>query len=322
MDRDKRWDRCEQAYDLLTDLKAPYHARTASEALQQAYARNETDEFVKPTLIGHSDPIQDGDIVFFMNFRADRARQLSHAFTDPNFTGFQRAKWPHLGEFVTLTEYAKDIPASIIYPAANLENLLVTILEQHNLTQLRIAETEKYAHVTYFFNGGRDEPHQGEDRILIPSPKAATYDLCPEMSAKQITDHLVDAILQSRYDVIICNFANADMVGHTGNFEATRASVEAIDVCIGKIYSALKSVQGEMIITADHGNAEIMFDETTHQPHTAHTTEKVPFLYVGKPSKILQQQGSLSDIAPTILYLLNIPKPKEMSGSSLIQLSD
>ncbi len=322
MDRDKRWDRSEQAYDLLTAGKAEFHAKSAVDALQQAYARNESDEFVKPTLIGHSDPIQDGDIVIFMNFRADRARQLSYALTDPNFTGFQRLKWPHLGEFVTLTEYAKNISASVAYPPISLENLLVTILEQHKLTQLRIAETEKYAHVTYFFNGGRDEPHQGEDRILIPSQKAATYDLCPEMSVKQITEQLVDAILKLKYDVIICNFANADMVGHTGNFDATRSSIEVMDACIGNTYSALKAVQGEMIITADHGNAEIMFDATTRQPHTAHTTENVPFLYVGKHAKIIKEQGSLSDIAPTMLYLLDIPKPNEMSGTSLVQLSD
>lgn len=321
MDRDRRWERIEQAYRLLTESIAPYHANTAIQALEMAYARGETDEFVKPTLIGEPIPVQDGDIVIFMNFRADRARQLSYAFTDPQFHGFLRKKCPKLRNFISLTEYSKDLKADIAFPSVNLKNLLVNVLADHKMKQLRLAETEKYAHVTFFFNGGRDTPFEGEDRILVPSHKGvATYDLYPEMSATQITDQLVEVLQKSQYDLIICNFANADMVGHSGNLEATVSAVEEIDACLGRIYSALQAAGGEMLITADHGNAECMFDYTASQPHTAHTTEDVPFIYVGRRAQITHEDGTLSDIAPTILMLLDLPKPKEMTGVSLVRL--
>lgn len=320
MDRDRRYDRTQSVYELLTENKAVYSFDSALSALQAAYEHNETDEFVTPTLIGQHPPIQTGDIVLFMNFRSDRARQLSYAFTDPNFSGFPRKVWPKLAEFLTLTEYSKDISAEVLYPPISLKNMLGEYLEQHHLRQLRIAETEKYAHVTFFFNGGREKPYVGEDRILVPSPSVATYDLCPEMSAFQITEQLIDAIKHHKYDVMICNFANADMVGHSGIFDATVKAIEILDVCLGKILNALQEVGGEAMITADHGNAEYMFDETTQQPHTAHTEEPVPFVYVGRTARITHRNGTLADIAPTILTLLDLPIPKEMTGHSLVEL--
>ncbi len=319
MDRDKRYERTEAAYRMLTEGLAPYHAKNVEEGLNLAYQRKETDEFVQPTLIGQQTTIQDGDIVFFMNFRADRARQLSRALTDPNFSGFQRRIFPKLAEFVTLTFYEKGLTNKIAFSSLEIKNLLGEYLEKQNLKQLRIAETEKYAHVTYFFDGGHDAAYQGEDCILIPSPKVGTYDHCPEMSANQITDELVKVILSQRYDVIICNFANADMLGHTGDFSATVKAIETLDHCLMHITEALKEVQGEALITADHGNAEYMFDESTGQPHTAHTLSLVPFIYLGRPATITHHQGSLADIAPTLLTALGLPIPEEMTGSSLIK---
>lgn len=322
MDRDKRFERTEQCYRLLTENVAPYQATTAIEGLNQAYARGETDEFVSPTVIGAPHPIQSGDVVIFMNFRADRARQLSNALTHPQFNGFKRVLWPQLAEFVTLTNYGKDLQAQVLFPTVQLHNMLGAYLEQNQMRQLRIAETEKYAHVTYFFNGGRDTPYQNETRIMIPSPLVPTYDLCSEMSAPQITEQLIEAINAHRFDVIVCNFANADMLGHTGHFDATVKSIETLDVCLEAILKALKAIGGEAIITADHGNAECMFDETTGQPHTAHTLAKVPFIYVGRPAKIIQSEGTLADIAPTLLLLLDLKLPMEMTGASLISLSE
>lgn len=323
MDRDKRWERTQEAYDLLTLGKAMYKAPDAITALNLAYARGENDEFVKATSIHQNDKpvtIDDGDTVIFMNFRSDRARQLSHAFVDKFFTGFQRIKSPTV-HFITLTEYDVSLSVPIAFPPESLTNILGECISNLGLRQLRIAETEKYAHVTFFFNGGVEKPFPGEDRILIPSPKVATYDLQPAMSALEVTDRLIAEIKEQRYDLIICNFANADMVGHSGNLPATIEAIEILDTCLGKIIHALQAVGGEAIITADHGNAEIMFDEKTKQPHTAHTHQAAPFLYVGRKADITKKNGLLSDIAPTILYLLERPKPDEMTGQSLLTLT-
>ncbi len=323
MDRDKRFERIQVAYDLLTQGKADYHATSAIAGLELAYARKETDEFVKATTIhaANSAPItiQEGDSVIFMNFRADRARELTRALVDKNFQGFERAVWPQVN-FVTLTEYDATFNVTIAFAPERLDNILGEYLSSLSLKQLRIAETEKYAHVTFFFNGGIETPYPHEDRVLIPSAKVATYDLKPEMSAFEVTEKLIDAIQSEKYDVIICNFANPDMVGHTGDLTATIHAIEVIDTCLGKIVTALQKVGGEALITADHGNAELMFNEKTGQPHTAHTHELVPLLYIGRPARISKTNGILSDIAPTLLYLLGIAKPNEMTGQSLIEL--
>lgn len=322
MDRDQRWERVQKAFDLLTQGKADYQASTAIKGLQLAYERGETDEFVKPTVIHEPDQkpiiIEDGDVVVFMNYRADRARQLTRAFTDLDFTGFQRKVLPKLANFITLTQYAADIKARIAFPTQTLNNVLGKYISDLDLKQLRIAETEKYAHVTFFFNGGQETPFPGEERILVPSQKVATYDLKPEMSAPEITDQLIKAIHGKKYDLIICNFANPDMVGHTGNFAATVQAIEVIDKCIKQIVASLKEVGGELIITADHGNAENMYDETIQQPLTSHTTDPVPFLYVGRPATINPGEETLADIAPTMLYIMGLAKPEEMTGKSLI----
>ncbi len=320
MDRDQRWERITLAYDMLTQRKASFQAENAIVALESAYARGETDEFVKPTCIEGGLPVQTNDVVFFMNFRSDRARQLTHAFVDESFSGFDRGPKIKLADFITLTEYEAGLPVSVVYPPQALHNVMGEYLAHLGMTQLRIAETEKYAHVTFFFNGGREAPFAGEDRILIPSPKVATYDLQPEMSAYLITDRLVGAIESGKYQVIICNFANADMVGHTGQFAATVQAIEVLDTCIGRIVSALQKVGGQAFITADHGNAEKMEDEHTHQPHTAHTTDPVPLIYIGRPATILHQDGVLSDIAPTMLSLMDLPIPIEMTGRVLLKV--
>jgi 2,3-bisphosphoglycerate-independent phosphoglycerate mutase len=325
MDRDKRWDRVQQAYDLLTMGLADYHVSDALTGLQLAYGFGDSDEFIKPTSIHPNDEppikIENDDTVIFMNFRADRARELTQAFIDNDFDGFERRARPHLSEFVTLTEYDRTFHVSVAYPPERLTHILAEYLSEQGMRQLRIAETEKYAHVTFFFNGGVEQPYPGEDRILIPSSKVATYDLHPEMSAYEITDQLLTEIESEKYDVIICNFANPDMVGHTGNFEATVKAIETIDHCLGKIIPALQAVGGEAIITADHGNAEYMFDKTTDQAHTAHTSDPVPFVYIGRPAIITEAHGILSDIAPTMLYLMGLEKPAEMTGKTLVSLS-
>ncbi len=322
MDRDNRWDRVQKAYELLTEAKAPFQASSAVEALEQAYARGETDEFVEPTTIGpNAIHIQDGDILIFMNFRADRAREISYALTQEDFQGFQRAQRPQLAEFITLTEYAEDLKAKLIFPSNNIHNTLGEFLSHQNLNQLRIAETEKYAHVTYFFNGGLEEPFPGEDRILIPSPKVATYDLQPEMSAPELTKKLVAAIRSQKYATIICNYANFDMVGHTGNEEAAMKAVECIDQCLGEVLAALRETDTDALITADHGNIECLYDETAHQPHTAHTTNLVPLIYVGsRAAEFNSLSGSLADVAPTLLYLMGLNQPVEMMGHNLLKL--
>lgn len=324
MDRDHRWDRVQKAYDLLTGGNAPFHAPDAQAGLALAYARGETDEFVQPTAIhAAGEPrvqIQSGDVVIFMNFRADRARELTQAFINPDFTGFERTHRPQLGQFVCLTQYDADFQVPIAFPPLPLTHLLGEVVSANGLSQLRIAETEKYAHVTFFFNGGVETPFPREDRVLIPSPKVATYDLQPEMSAPLLTDRLIEAIQSQHYDLIICNFANADMVGHTGNYAATVQAIEAIDTCLGRIVNALKAIGGEALITADHGNAEQMYDEQTQQPHTAHTSDPVPLIYIGRNAHITKQDGKLSDIAPTLLTLLGLPIPAEMTGQSLLKL--
>jgi 2,3-bisphosphoglycerate-independent phosphoglycerate mutase len=325
MDRDQRWERVQHAYDLLTEGVAVRYANTAAEGLEAAYAAGETDEFVKPTAIfpaGQSPiTINDGDSVIFMNFRSDRARELTHAFLDEKFSGFIRAKHPKLAEFATLAEYAADIKAPIAFAPQSLDNVFGEYISNLGLTQLRIAETEKYAHVTFFFNGGREAPFSGEERILVPSPKIATYDLLPEMSAPLLTEKLVEAIQSQKFDVIICNYANADMVGHSGNLPAAVKAIECIDTCLGKVVSALQSVGGECLITADHGNVERMFDAVTHQPHTAHTSNVVPLLYIGRPAQFVKaQHGTLTDVIPTLLNIMGVVQPSEMTGHNLIEM--
>ncbi|WP_027897189.1 2,3-bisphosphoglycerate-independent phosphoglycerate mutase [Zestomonas thermotolerans] len=318
MDRDNRWERVQQAYELIVDSRAEFDAATAVEGLLAAYERGESDEFVKATRIGAAAPVEDGDAVVFMNFRADRARELTRAFVEADFQGFPRVRVPQLAGYVMLTQYAANIPAPAAFAPESLDNVLGEYLAKHGKTQLRIAETEKYAHVTFFFSGGREEPFAGEERILIPSPKVATYDLQPEMSAPEVTDRIVEAIEQQRYDVIVVNYANGDMVGHTGVFEAAVKAVECLDTCIGRITEALEKVGGEALITADHGNVEQMEDETTGQAHTAHTCEPVPFIYVGKRPLKVRGGGVLADVAPTMLYLLGMEKPAEMTGTSIL----
>ena len=326
MDRDQRWDRIRAAYDMLSIGKASYHYPTAKEALLAAYERGETDEFVKSSCIHAANQpaitIQAGDTVIFMNYRADRARQLTQAFTQSTFNGFSRCQVPKVNQFVTLTQYAMDLDAITAFAPVKLTNVLGEYLSNQGIRQLRIAETEKYAHVTFFFNGGREEPFTGEKRQLIPSPNVATYDLQPEMSAAELTNHLVNAINSKQYEIIICNYANADMVGHTGNMDATIKAIETLDNCLGKVIVALKAVGGQAIITADHGNAEQMLDEKTQQPHTAHTSKPVPFIYVGRPATVVseQQQAALSDIAPTLLHIMGLSQPQEMTGHSLIKI--
>ena len=326
MDRDKRWDRVQPAYEMLSQGKADFHFANVSDALHAAYERDEDDEFVQATLVG-AEPsddavINDGDVVVFMNFRADRAREITRAFVDDDFDGFERAARPMLGEYVMLTEYAADIDAACAYPPEELTNVLGAYLASQDKTQLRIAETEKYAHVTFFFNGGREEPFENEDRVLVPSPKVKTYDLKPEMSAFEVTDKLVEAISSGKYDAIICNYANGDMVGHTGDFKASVKAVEVVDQCLGRIVTAIKEVDGHLLVTADHGNVEQMQDPATNQPLTSHTNGPVPLVYVGDPAYQFTAEGSLCDLAPTMLALMNIPIPEEMTGTVLLQADD
>lgn len=322
MDRDKRWDRTRKAYELLTQAETTYHYSNALSALEHAYARGETDEFIKPSSI-HPDNtapiiIEENDCVIFMNYRADRTRQLSQAFCCENFKEFPVNQKPAIFKFITLTQYAKNIPSTIAFSPNPPQNILGAIFAEQGLRQLRLAETEKYAHVTFFFNGGREDPFALEDRELIASPKVATYDLQPEMSADILTEHLITAIKSQQYSLIVCNYANADMVGHTGNLPATIKAIECLDACLAKVTKAVQQVQGQCIITADHGNAEHMFNHETHQAHTSHTSEPVPFVYIGHPARIIAKTGALCDIAPTILHLMHMPIPIEMSHNILL----
>jgi len=322
MDRDHRWPRIQSAYDLITLGKAEYITETALAGLEMAYARGETDEFVKATAIvpAGTQPlkVEDGDVVIFMNYRSDRARQITRPFIEADFDAFHRQATPKLGQFVSLTEYKSDYDIPVAYPPDRLKNVFGEYVAKLGLRQLRIAETEKYAHVTFFFNGGREEPFDFEDRILVNSPNVSTYNEQPEMSAPEVTDKLVAAIESGVYDVVICNYANPDMVGHSGNFEATVKAIEYLDTCIGRVVTAVQKVGGEILITADHGNAEMMRNDETNQPHTAHTTNPVPLLYVGRPLALNANGGALSDVIPTMLELMGLEQPTEMTGHSLI----
>jgi 2,3-bisphosphoglycerate-independent phosphoglycerate mutase len=321
MDRDNNWERVEKAYDLLTEAKGEFTFPSAVEALQAAYDRDENDEFVKASEIKadgqESAAIEDGDAVVFMNFRADRARQITRTFV-PAFDGFERAKFPEI-EFVMLTQYAADIPLSTAFPPASLENTYGEWLSKAGKTQLRISETEKYAHVTFFFNGGVETEFDGEERSLIASPKVATYDLQPEMSSPELTEKLVAAIKSGKYDAIICNYPNLDMVGHTGVYDAAVEACEAVDECIGKVIEAIKEVDGQLLLTADHGNAEMMVNPETGGTHTAHTSLPVPLVYVGSKNVEFKENGKLSDLAPTMLSLSGMEIPAEMSGDILVK---
>jgi 2,3-bisphosphoglycerate-independent phosphoglycerate mutase len=322
MDRDQRWDRVTQAYHLMVTGQANYQYSNALDALHAAYQRDENDEFVQASAIVDADhntiEIEDGDAMIFMNFRADRARQFTRCFTDAKFNSFSRSKTPKLADFVMLTEYAADIDTSCAFPPASLPNVMGAWLAQHDKTQLRISETEKYAHVTFFFSGGQETEFPGEQRILVPSPQVATYDLQPEMNSVLLTDKLVAAIESGEFDFIVCNYPNGDMVGHTGKFDAAVKACEAVDTALGRVITALQKTGGECLITADHGNAEQMRDHQTGQAHTAHTCDPVPLIYVGRPAQ-MATSGSLSDISPTMLSLMQLPQPTEMTGTALIQ---
>ncbi|MEO6102663.1 MAG: 2,3-bisphosphoglycerate-independent phosphoglycerate mutase [Pseudoxanthomonas sp.] len=322
MDRDQRWDRLRLAWDAIVEARSEHHAADALSALHAAYARGENDEFVLPTVIAGAQPIEDGDAVVFMNFRADRARQLSAAFVSPDFQGFGEAgggvRRPKLARFVCLTEYDAKLPAAVAFAPDDLQHTLGELLAEAGLTQLRIAETEKYAHVTFFLSGGREAPFAGEERILVPSPKVATYDLQPAMSLPELTARLIEAIGSDRFDVIICNIANPDMVGHSGDLQAAILAAQAVDIAIGAVDAAVRAQHGALVITADHGNLEMMRDPITGQPHTAHTVGPVPLVYVGERADVtLRSGGALRDVAPTLLDLLGLPQPAEMTGRSL-----
>lgn len=323
MDRDKRWERVEKAFNAMCHGKSALQYADAPAALAAAYDRGENDEFVQPAVLAGAGEapvsMHDNDVVVFMNFRADRARQLTAAFIKDDFNGFGRGQRPKLGAFVSLTEYAADLPTTVAYGPENLDNSFGEYLSRLGRTQLRIAETEKYAHVTFFFSGGRELEYPGETRILVPSPKVDTYDLKPEMSAREVTDKLVSAIRNREYDAIICNFANGDMVGHTGSLPAAIKAVEVLDECLGRIAAALQEVGGQCLITADHGNVEQMLDEENGQPMTQHTNGPVPLVYVGPRKLTLQPDGSLCDVAPTLLALMNLPQPPEMLGHTLVK---
>ncbi len=322
MDRDNNWERIEKAYALLTRGSANHTAATSLQGLEAAYQRDENDEFVLPTRVqaAGQDPavVMDNDCILFMNFRSDRARELTRAFIQPGFDDFERPVVPKLADFVMTTEYAADIHASCAFEPQTLSNVLGDYVSQRGMTQLRIAETEKYAHVTFFFSGGREEPFPGEDRVLVKSPAVATYDLQPEMSAPELTDKLVDAIHSGKYDLIVCNYANGDMVGHTGILAAAIAAVEALDKCLGRVEQALLETGAEALVTADHGNCEQMLDYESGQRHTQHTTDLVPLVYIGgRALRLDPAGGKLADIAPTLLAMMNLPKPPQMSGVDL-----
>jgi len=320
MDRDKRWDRVAKAYAALVAAKGE-HADDPVKAVEAAYARGETDEFVLPTVIGDYRGMQGGDGVFFANFRADRIREIAAAMLDPDFSGFEREKRIAFAAALGLVEYSMELNRFIatLFPPEDLSGTFGEIVANAGMTQLRIAETEKYAHVTFFFNGGRETVFPGEERILVPSPKVATYDLQPEMSAPEVTDKVVAAIRSGRFDVIVLNYANTDMVGHTGKLDAAMKAVETVDACLGRLAEAVETAGGTLVITADHGNAEMMRDPETGGPHTAHTLNPVPFIIVNPPGAIAHiESGRLADVAPTLLDLLALPKPTAMTGHSLI----
>lgn len=320
MDRDRRWERTKRAFDAIVFARG-IKAETAIQAVQCAYERGETDEFVLPTVIGSYGGIKPGDSLIFFNFRPDRARQITRALAFKDFDEFDRGGYLPDITFVCMTEYDATFGLPVAFPPEKLENILADVLEQNEMKQLRIAETEKYAHVTFFFNGGEEKPRKFEDRILIPSPKVPTYDMKPEMSAYEVTKTLIEKIYANTYDFILVNYANADMVGHTGVFEAAVKAAEAVDECVGMVVKTVLDVEGEAIITADHGNADKMKeqDASDSSPHTAHTTSEVPFIFVSeRRSAVLRKRGILADVAPTILHALGIEKPVQMTGESMI----
>ncbi|MGE0660732.1 MAG: 2,3-bisphosphoglycerate-independent phosphoglycerate mutase [Reyranellaceae bacterium] len=320
MDRDKRWDRVALAYDVMT-LADGIHAATADDAVVASYQSGKTDEFVLPTGIGDFAGMKDGDGILMGNFRADRAREILTALLDPMFDGFNRRRQLRFAAALGMVEYSAALNQFMaqLFPPETVRNSLGEIVSRLGLKQLRIAETEKYAHVTFFFNGGDERVFEGEDRILVPSPKVATYDLQPEMSAPEVTDRLVEAIDSGKYDLIVVNYANGDMVGHTGNIPAAIKAVECVDACLGRLAAAIERQDGVMLVTADHGNAEQMFDPQSDQPHTAHTLNRVPVMLVNGPPDVKAiDDGRLADIAPTMLALMGIAQPAEMTGRSLL----
>jgi len=320
MDRDQRWDRVQLSYDAIADAASPHQEISGMAALDAAYARGESDEFVKPCVIAGGCKVLDGDAVVFMNYRSDRAREISHAFVDEEFKGFVRSRHAELSAFVSLTEYSKDLAVTAVaFAPQSMSNTLPELIAARGLTQLRIAETEKYAHVTFFFSGGVEAPYPGESRIMVPSPKVATYDLQPEMSVAALCDQLVAAIESQQFDFIVCNIANPDMVGHTGILAAAIQAVEAVDAALGRIEQAILKTSGAMLVTADHGNLEQMWDVESNQPNTQHTMNPVPLVLIAPHANFeLRAGGALKDIAPTLLKLMQIPQPAEMTGEALL----
>ena len=319
MDRDKRWDRVGKAYAAMVDATGRRYGDFFA-ALDDSYDAGVGDEFVVPCVLGDYAGMEDGDVMLFANFRADRAREISTALLDPGFEGFGRDRLVRFSAAAGLTEYSQAlIPfMQAVFPPEDVRDTLGEVIAHRGMKQLRIAETEKYAHVTFFLNGGREEQFAGEDRILVPSPKVATYDRKPEMSAYEVTDKLEAAILSGKYDLIVCNYANPDMVGHTGVMSAAVKAVDTIDACLGRLMAALEKAGGVMLLTADHGNIEMMTDPETHEPYTAHTTLDVPVIAFGAPGGARLENGRLADVAPTVLALMGIEKPALMTGHSLL----
>ncbi|HUD11200.1 MAG TPA: 2,3-bisphosphoglycerate-independent phosphoglycerate mutase [Candidatus Saccharimonadia bacterium] len=321
MDRDNRWERTRKAYDMLTAETHPTHS-SSSGYIQERYDQGENDEFLTPVSIAASSQdrvrLEDGDVVIFFNFRPDRARQLSHALVDADFTEFKRGRTVHNLHLVTFGEYDRALDAPVAFPKDDISENLADIVSRHNLKQFHIAETEKYAHITYFINGGRESAYPGEDRQLIASPKVATYDLAPAMSAKEVTAAVIKRIHSGTDDLIIVNYANADMVGHTGDFEATKTAIKIVDECLGALAAATLKMGGVMLVTADHGNAEYKIDRESHKPLTAHTTSAVPVILCGTNAKSLHTGGGLQDIAPTVLHVMGLETPNAMTGTSLV----
>lgn len=320
MDRDKRWERVSKAYDAIVAAEGPRFADPQA-AIADAYANKIYDEFIIPAVIGNYAGMKDGDGLLCFNFRADRVREILSAMLDPAFSGFQRKRTVKFAAAVGMAQYSEELDKfmATIFPPQSFPNILGEVVANAHRTQLRMAETEKYPHVTYFLNGGREEPFDGEDRIMVPSPKVATYDLQPEMSAPELTDKAVEAINSGKYDLIVLNFANPDMVGHTGVLSAAIKAVETVDTGLGRIANAIEKAGGALLVTADHGNCEMLIDPTTGGPHTSHTLNPVPLILTGAGNRMLVKEGRLADIAPTLLELMGLPKPAEMDGSSLLQ---
>ncbi len=320
MDRDQRWDRVAKAYNAIVEAEGPRFP-DAQTAIADAYANKKFDEFIVPAVVGDYRGMQDGAGVLSFNFRADRVREILGAILDANFSGFSRKRAVRVAAAVGMTQYSDELDKLMpaIFPSQPLKNILGELVSEAGRTQLRMAETEKYPHVTYFLNGGREEPYRGEDRIMVPSPKVATYDLQPEMSAPELTDNAVEAINSGKYDLIVLNYANPDMVGHTGNLAAAIKAVETVDACLGRLVEAIQKADGALLVTADHGNCEMMRDPETGGPHTAHTTNPVPVVLLGARNRALVAEGRLADIAPTLLELMGLPKPREMTGASLLE---